>query len=101
MRSLCNAPKGGGFHHCSANAGGGFCAYADITLAVKVYSYTTILPICSKCTLKRNHLLFNPSNLSVQFMFNHIDGIRKAMIVDFDAHQVCLFVCVCTNTSLE
>jgi histone deacetylase 11 len=22
---------GGGFHHCSANEGGGFCAYADIT----------------------------------------------------------------------
>ncbi|XP_074645046.1 histone deacetylase 11-like isoform X2 [Tubulanus polymorphus] len=26
---------GGGFHHCSANRGGGFCAYADITLAIK------------------------------------------------------------------
>jgi len=26
---------GGGFHHCSANKGGGFCAYADITLAIR------------------------------------------------------------------
>lgn len=26
---------GGGFHHCSANAGGGFCVYADITLAIQ------------------------------------------------------------------
>ncbi|KAK2152442.1 hypothetical protein LSH36_328g00006 [Paralvinella palmiformis] len=26
---------GGGFHHCSADHGGGFCAYADITLAIK------------------------------------------------------------------
>ncbi|KAL4226119.1 Histone deacetylase 11 [Mactra antiquata] len=26
---------GGGFHHCSADRGGGFCAYADITLAIK------------------------------------------------------------------
>ncbi|XP_005100022.1 histone deacetylase 11 isoform X2 [Aplysia californica] len=26
---------GGGFHHCSAERGGGFCAYADITLAIK------------------------------------------------------------------
>ncbi|XP_022301246.2 histone deacetylase 11-like isoform X2 [Crassostrea virginica] len=26
---------GGGFHHCSANQGGGFCAYADITLSIK------------------------------------------------------------------
>lgn len=25
---------GGGFHHCSGNMGGGFCAYADITLTV-------------------------------------------------------------------
>lgn len=27
---------GGGFHHCSSDKGGGFCAYADITLAIKV-----------------------------------------------------------------
>ncbi|XP_065668650.1 histone deacetylase 11-like isoform X2 [Hydra vulgaris] len=26
---------GGGFHHCSNSQGGGFCAYADITLAIK------------------------------------------------------------------
>lgn len=26
---------GGGFHHCCAVAGGGFCAYADITLTIK------------------------------------------------------------------
>ncbi|KAL6888910.1 hypothetical protein ACP4OV_009936 [Aristida adscensionis] len=25
---------GGGFHHCSANEGGGFCAYADISLCI-------------------------------------------------------------------
>ncbi|XP_065684720.1 histone deacetylase 11 [Hydra vulgaris] len=27
---------GGGFHHCSSSEGGGFCAYADITLAIKI-----------------------------------------------------------------
>lgn len=27
---------GGGFHHCSAGRGGGFCAYADITLLINV-----------------------------------------------------------------
>lgn len=27
---------GGGFHHCSSDSGGGFCAYADITLAIKL-----------------------------------------------------------------
>ncbi|XP_035232004.1 histone deacetylase 11-like, partial [Stegodyphus dumicola] len=26
---------GGGFHHCSSEQGGGFCAYADITLCIK------------------------------------------------------------------
>lgn len=26
---------GGGFHHCSAERGGGFCAYADITLCIR------------------------------------------------------------------
>ncbi|CDW57564.1 Hist deacetyl domain containing protein [Trichuris trichiura] len=26
---------GGGFHHCSASRGGGFCPYADITLSLK------------------------------------------------------------------
>ena len=27
---------GGGFHHCSATRGGGFCAYADITIAIRM-----------------------------------------------------------------
>ncbi|XP_055679419.1 histone deacetylase 11 [Lutzomyia longipalpis] len=26
---------GGGFHHCSSDRGGGFCAYADITLLIR------------------------------------------------------------------
>jgi len=26
---------GGGFHHCSSHEGGGFCAYADITLSLR------------------------------------------------------------------
>lgn len=47
---------GGGFHHCCSNDGGGFCAYADITL-------------------------------SITFMFKHLSGISKVMIVDLDAHQ--------------
>ncbi|XP_052795178.1 histone deacetylase 11-like [Mya arenaria] len=47
---------GGGFHHCSGERGGGFCAYADITLAIK-------------------------------FLFKYDTNIKKAMIVDLDAHQ--------------
>ncbi|XP_055351196.1 histone deacetylase 11-like [Paramacrobiotus metropolitanus] len=46
---------GGGFHHCSADNGGGFCPYADITLCL--------------------HFLF------------HRDLIKKALIIDLDAHQ--------------
>ncbi|KAL1007861.1 hypothetical protein UPYG_G00092620 [Umbra pygmaea] len=47
---------GGGFHHCSSDKGGGFCAYADITLAIK-------------------------------FLFERLEGVSKATIVDLDAHQ--------------
>ena len=48
---------GGGFHHCSAHRGGGFCAYADITLTIR-------------------------------FLFNRVPNVKKAMIIDLDAHQV-------------
>ncbi|KAM7132906.1 histone deacetylase 11 isoform 2-T6 [Molossus nigricans] len=48
--------EGGGFHHCSSDRGGGFCAYADITLAIK-------------------------------FLFERVEGISRATIVDLDAHQ--------------
>ncbi|XP_076469120.1 histone deacetylase 11-like isoform X2 [Babylonia areolata] len=47
---------GGGFHHCSSDRGGGFCAYADITLALR-------------------------------FLFERVEGVARAMIVDLDAHQ--------------
>lgn len=38
---------GGGFHHCSSDKGGGFCAYADITLAIKVRGTITIKAVLS------------------------------------------------------
>lgn len=47
---------GGGFHHCSSDRGGGFCAYADITLAIK-------------------------------FLFERVEGVSRATIIDLDAHQ--------------
>uniref|UniRef100_A0A3Q1HC02 Histone deacetylase 11 n=1 Tax=Anabas testudineus TaxID=64144 RepID=A0A3Q1HC02_ANATE len=47
---------GGGFHHCSSDRGGGFCAYADLTLAIK-------------------------------FLFERVEGISRATIIDLDAHQ--------------
>ncbi|KAL3267127.1 hypothetical protein HHI36_011267 [Cryptolaemus montrouzieri] len=48
---------GGGFHHCSARKGGGFCIYADITLLI--------------------HFLFK----------YYSDKVRRIMIIDLDAHQ--------------
>ncbi|KAM9098902.1 histone deacetylase 11 isoform X1 [Sarcophilus harrisii] len=47
---------GGGFHHCSSDRGGGFCAYADISLSIK-------------------------------FLFERVEGVSKATIIDLDAHQ--------------
>ena len=51
---------GGGYHHCSACSGGGFCMYADISLSIKYY---------------QNYML-------------SINGKKpKILIVDLDAHQ--------------
>ena len=55
---------GGGFHHCCAEKGGGFCAYADITLAIRFLQ--RLLPDSAPAT----HQV-----------------ARKAMIIDLDAHQ--------------
>jgi histone deacetylase 11 len=49
---------GGGFHHCSSNRCAGFCPYADITLLIR--------------------------HLFEAFP----EKVKKAMIVDLDAHQV-------------
>ncbi|XP_030375937.1 histone deacetylase 11 [Scaptodrosophila lebanonensis] len=48
---------GGGFHHCCASRGGGFCPYADITLML------------------------------VRLFEQEPHRVRRAMIVDLDAHQ--------------
>jgi len=51
---------GGGFHHCSARQSGGFCFFADITLAIRyVWHY---------CQLQENPMAY-------------------IMIIDCDAHQ--------------
>ena len=47
---------GGGFHHCSSDRGGGFCAYADITLSIKV----TRTPSTWCVMLSYLHLKLNP-----------------------------------------
>ena len=38
--------------------------------------------------------------LCTQFMFNHLDGIKKAMIIDFDAHQVSFYVSLIHTLSI-
>ena len=37
---------GGGFHHCCSNKGGHFCIYADISLCVKVTTYSCTYYVC-------------------------------------------------------
>jgi hypothetical protein len=51
---------GGGFHHCRSDDGGGFCAYADITLSIHVgyflqYEKIPSLEVFSKQLLKLLH----------------------------------------------
>ncbi|XP_065850207.1 histone deacetylase 2 isoform X2 [Euphorbia lathyris] len=56
---------GGGFHHCSSEKGGGFCAYADISLCI--------------------HYAFELLNIS---RFGCISpSTYRVMIIDLDAHQ--------------
>ncbi|XP_060036324.1 histone deacetylase 11 isoform X4 [Erinaceus europaeus] len=81
---------GGGFHHCSSDRGGGFCAYADITLAIKVPSGQVggspgpshWPPRCSHPTPFARKL-----RLEIGFLFERVEGISRATIVDLDAHQ--------------
>lgn len=64
---------GGGFHHASRDNGGGFCVYADITLAVR-------------------HVLegVKPEK-----------RLKKVMIVDLDAHQVSVSCAHVSHTFLS
>jgi histone deacetylase 11 len=48
---------GGGFHHACATSGSGFCAIADITIAIKL------------------------------LLRDHRERVKKVLIVDLDAHQ--------------
>ena len=64
---------GGGFHHCSGSRGGGFCAYADITLAIKVLTLIKLISMAfHKVSAKKtgNYTFFKvtspPSNLTCQ-----------------------------------
>ncbi|CAG0919766.1 unnamed protein product [Notodromas monacha] len=48
---------GGGFHHCSKDRGGGFCAYADITLCIR------------------------------NILEKYSSRVKKVLLIDLDAHQ--------------
>lgn len=53
--------SGGGFHHCSSDKGGGFCAYADITLAIKVR--TALKPLFSAVCANGGEIHINSQEL--------------------------------------
>ncbi|KAG0615983.1 hypothetical protein M758_5G081400 [Ceratodon purpureus] len=93
---------GGGFHHCCANEGGGFCAYADITLAIQ-FAYTRLAITryrTSLFDLEKMFLClfpfpihpfsFSSSNLLRIFpdvLIQYEKGAIRVMIIDLDAHQ--------------
>uniref|UniRef100_A0A3Q2PD47 Histone deacetylase 11 n=1 Tax=Fundulus heteroclitus TaxID=8078 RepID=A0A3Q2PD47_FUNHE len=138
----------GGFHHCSSDKGGGFCAYADITLAIRgngherdflddsrvfimdmynhnIYpgdrfakaikrkveldwdtedaEYLQKVELHSEGALNEFHpdiLVYNAGTdildgdplggLSIspqQFLFERVEGMSRATIIDLDAHQ--------------
>uniref|UniRef100_A0AAR5QDP5 Histone deacetylase 11 n=1 Tax=Dendroctonus ponderosae TaxID=77166 RepID=A0AAR5QDP5_DENPD len=65
---------GGGFHHCSASKGGGFCVYADITLLIQFLFYHFPKQV-------RSNIFKINKKIELQFQ------VQKVMIVDLDAHQ--------------
>ena len=50
---------GGGFHHCSADAGGGFCVYADISGALKTLKYQNLINTALIIDLDAHQVGFN------------------------------------------
>ncbi|KAJ8922675.1 hypothetical protein NQ315_007707 [Exocentrus adspersus] len=64
---------GGGFHHCCATKGGGFCAYADITLLIKSLFFH--FP---------NKKKINDSKIILPSV---IHNANNQILVDLDAHQ--------------
>ncbi|KAK2987730.1 hypothetical protein RJ640_016828, partial [Escallonia rubra] len=72
---------GGGFHHCCAQKGGGFCAYADISLCIH-YSFTR-LNISSQTAIKGQAIQLEEHYFLVLINANHL----RVMIIDLDAHQ--------------
>ena len=72
---------GGGFHHCSADSGGGFCVYADIQMGLKSIMG---LFVC----LFDMHLPKSIFSLrSLQISSDKPNGVKKSLIIDLDAHQ--------------
>ncbi|KAJ8952052.1 hypothetical protein NQ318_010962 [Aromia moschata] len=64
---------GGGFHHCSSSKGGGFCAYADVTLLIKFLFFS----------LSKEGDDYTPPT---EMIYSE-KTVRRVMIVDLDAHQ--------------
>eukprot|EP01127_Copromyxa_protea_P005952 TRINITY_DN15778_c0_g1_i1.p1 TRINITY_DN15778_c0_g1~~TRINITY_DN15778_c0_g1_i1.p1 ORF type:complete len:369 (-),score=37.58 TRINITY_DN15778_c0_g1_i1:96-1202(-) len=92
---------GGGFHHCFATAGGGFCAYADISLSIKfVRDYYSNIKKVMIIDLdahqgnghEREKLRTRDDDLFIVDMFNpfiypHDDDARKAINVEIHARS--------------
>ena len=54
---------GGGFHHCSSDRGGGFCVYADITLALRFLFYQGLIRTAMIVDYSPEHRVANLSRI--------------------------------------
>lgn len=68
---------GGGFHHCCAQRGGGFCAFADITLLIKVslFSFNVVFEIVNFNSFSTHSIIGNLPNYKCKF-----DGLNIRII---------------------
>lgn len=74
---------GGGFHHCCGEKGGGFCAYADISLCIH-FSFVRL-------NISR-YFIFSTQVLSALdstygILLFQSGKFSRVMIIDLDAHQ--------------
>lgn len=74
---------GGGFHHASSTTGGGFCVYADISLAVQfIRKLDTLVKKNKKENVFNNSVFANNNNFNKLLNKN-----SRILICDLDAHQ--------------
>lgn len=80
---------GGGFHHCSADSGGGFCVYADITLSIRYAFVHLNISRYLNCSIAVSSILKTCFSISINYIVyvRVCEMLSRVMIIDLDAHQ--------------